>query len=109
MNTTPDAPKIDPAKPLPDFKLMLTAISHPARWQMLQELSAGEALMVSELAQRAGCSDDMAGKHLATMRRAGLVVQGRGRLYQIAKHHLPTPGEPVVDFGHCVLRLNTAR
>jgi hypothetical protein len=37
-----------------------------------------------------------------------VVVQGRGRLYQIQKHHLPTPGEPIVDFGHCLLRLHHA-
>jgi hypothetical protein len=40
------------------------------------------------------------------LRRAGLVVQGCGRLYQVPKQYLPTPGQPVVDFGHCLLRLD---
>jgi hypothetical protein len=34
------------------------------------------------------------------------VVRGRGRVYQLARQYLPTPGQPVVDFGHCVLRLD---
>ena len=42
------------------------------------------------------------------LRRAGLVVQGRGRLYQVPKQYLPTPGQPIVDFGHCLLRLDVA-
>jgi hypothetical protein len=40
------------------------------------------------------------------MRAAGVVVQGRGRLYNIHKQYLPSPGEPLVDFGHCLLRLD---
>jgi len=40
------------------------------------------------------------------LRRAGLVVQGCGRLYQVPKQYLPTPGQPVVDFGHCLLLLD---
>jgi len=38
--------------------------------------------------------------------KAGLVVQERERLYQIPKQYLPTPGQPVVDFGHYLLRLD---
>jgi hypothetical protein len=36
------------------------------------------------------------------------VVQGRGRLYQISPQHLTAPGERIVDFGHCLLRLDAA-
>ena len=35
-----------------------------------------------------------------------MVVRARGRVYQLAPHHLPAPGQPVVDFGHCLLRLD---
>jgi len=42
------------------------------------------------------------------LREAGLAVHGRGKLYQLHKHHLPVPGQPVVDFGHCLLRLDAA-
>jgi hypothetical protein len=50
----------------------------------------------------------MTSKHLAVLRKAGAVVQGRGRLYQIPPQHLPSPGERVVDFGHCLLRPDVA-
>jgi hypothetical protein len=40
------------------------------------------------------------------LRDAGLVAQGRGQLYQIPKQYLPNPGQPVVDYGHCLLRLD---
>ena len=36
-----------------------------------------------------GCSYDNASKHLARLLRAGLIVRGRGRLYQMAKQYLP--------------------
>ena len=44
--------------------------------------------------------------YVAMLRKAGLVVQGRGRLYEVPKSYLPEPGQPVVDFGHCLLRLD---
>jgi hypothetical protein len=40
------------------------------------------------------------------LRRAGMAVQAHGRLYSIPKQYLPVPGQPVVDFGHCLLRLD---
>ena len=108
MNTSSDEQKTASVPPLPSLELLATALGHSARWKILKELSAGEPRMVQELAKVAGCSPDMASKHLAVLRKAGAVVQGRGRLYQIQKHHLPSPGERVVDFGHCLLRLDAA-
>jgi len=43
------------------------------------------------------------------MRQAGLVVKGRNRLYQIPKQYLPVPGQRIVDFGHCLLRLDETK
>ena len=37
-----------------------------------------------------------------------MTARGRGRLYQMAKQYLPTPGQLVVDCGHCLLRLDAA-
>jgi hypothetical protein len=31
-----------------------------------------------------------------------------GRFYSIPKQYLPTPGQPVVDFGHRLFRLDAA-
>lgn len=86
----------------------LTAMASPVRWRILRELSAGEPLPVSEIAQRVGGSRDGTSKHLGVLRRGGLVVRGRGMLYTIPKANQPVPGQPVLEYGHCLLRLNAA-
>ena len=108
MNSTSEAQKTAIGTPLPDLELLVTALSHTTRWKMLKELSCGEARTIDEMAKVVGCSYDNASKHLARLLRAGVIVRGRGRLYQMAKQYLPTPGQPVVDFGHCLLRLDAA-
>ena len=108
MNSTSETPKTAIGTPLPDLELLVTALSHTTRWRMLKELTCGEARTIDEMAKVGGCSYDNASKHLARLLRAGLIVRGRGRLYQMAKQYLPTPGQPVVDFGHCLLRLDAA-
>jgi DNA-binding transcriptional ArsR family regulator len=108
MNTQENPQKSAPVQPLPSLDRLADALAHPARWKILKELSGGEPRMVRELAKIAGCSPDMTSKHLAVLRKAGAVVQGRGRLYQIPSQHLTAPGEHVVDFGHCLLRLDAA-
>jgi len=108
METLAITKKADPARPLPDHKLMLTALSHSARGLMLRALSAGEALSVTELSEVAGCSVDMSSKHLKVLKAAGLVLQKRNRLYAIQPAHQPVPGEPLLDYGHCILRLDAA-
>ena len=108
MNTQENPQKPAPVQPLPSLDLLASALGHSARWKILKELSHGEPRMVRELAKVIGCSPDMTSKHLAVLRKAGAVVQGRGRLYQIPSHHLTAPGEKVVDFGHCLLRLDAA-
>ena len=108
MNPTSETPKTPIVTPLPDLTLLASALSHTTRWKMLKELSCGEARTIDEMAKVGGCSYDNAAKHLFMLRRAGLVVQGRGRLYQIPRQYLPAPGEAVVDYGHCLLRLDAA-
>ena len=102
MNTTP--PTTNSTMPVPDRRKLISALGNPIRWDMLQELSIGEPLMVSELAQRVGCSLSLASKHMQVLLKAGLVLHRR-RLYQIPPQHLPQPGTRVVDYGHCLLRL----
>ena len=106
MNSPSGTPKNAPVQPLPDLDRLAKALSHVARWKMLKEFSAGEPRTIAELATAGGCSYESAVKHAVVLRRAGLAVQERGRLYQIPKQYLPTPGQPVVDFGHCLLRLD---
>jgi hypothetical protein len=41
------------------------------------------------------------------LRNAGIVTQGRNRLYQIAAQFLTDKTERILDFGYCLLRLKT--
>jgi DNA-binding transcriptional ArsR family regulator len=106
MNTTTGAAKTTTVTPLPDLDLLAGALGNPKRWKMLKELSAGELRTIGELAAVAGCNYDNAGQHLAVLRKAGLVVQGRGRLYEIPKQYFSAPGQ--LDYGHCLLRFDVA-
>jgi DNA-binding transcriptional ArsR family regulator len=108
METIAITKKADPARPLPDHELLLTAISHSGRWRMLRALCAGEAMSVTELAEAIGCSVDMSSKHLKVLKATGLVLQKRNRLYAITPEYQPVPGEPLLDYGHCILRLDAA-
>ncbi len=104
MNTPAD-PQPAAAAPLPNLRRLLNAISHPLRWKLLKEMSSGEALLLPELVARVGGSPALVSRHLGVLRSAGL-TQLRGRLHSIIPAHLPVPGQPVVDFGHCLLRLD---
>lgn len=105
MNTPANTPQTPVKTPPPNLERLLAAISQPIRWKMLRELSLGEPREIAEMAAVGGCSYDMARKHLAVLTEAGLVERGRGRLYAIPPRFLPAPGERVVDYGHCLLRL----
>ncbi len=45
-------------------------------------------------------------KHVNLMRRNGALARRRGRLYTIAPAFRPAPGTNVLDFGHCLVRMN---
>ena len=75
------------------------------RWAILRELATGDALMVVEIAQKIGKPATLISKHLAVLRNAGMVAI-KQRLHYIPPQYLPEPGKRVVDFGHCLLRLD---
>ena len=105
MNTDskPVLPASSPSR-LP-LEVVLFAISSPVRWRILSTLSLGEPLLVVELAERLGRDAGMVSKHLAVLRKAGLVAANRAGLYHIPQPYLPVAGQRVVDLGHCLLRL----
>ena len=109
MNSDTRTQKNTVARPLPDLKQTLRAIAQLSRWKMLKELTCGEARTIAELAAVGGCSYASGIKHLQVLHHAGLVERGRGGVYQLVRQHLPTPGVPVVDFGHCLLRLDAGQ
>jgi hypothetical protein len=109
MNSASETPKLAAATPLPDEAKLVFILGNYSRWKMLRELSDGDTRTIGELAKAGDTSYDSAVKHLILMREADLVVQGRGSLYQLPAHFLPTPGQPHVDFGHCLIRFNAGK
>ena len=73
---------------------------------MLAAMCDGELWGASDLAQVAGCTASAASKHATVMYNAGIVIQGRGRLYRLAPGIRPQPGTKNLDLGHCLLRLD---
>jgi DNA-binding transcriptional ArsR family regulator len=105
MNTTPTSPPVPQNPPLLPLAPVAAALNDPKRWAILAELSLGEPLMVKEIAQRLRRPPTTISKHLAVLRAAGMVVIGRGGLYQIPSQFLISRELRHVDFGHCLLRL----
>lgn len=108
METIAITKKANPVRPLPNHEKLLTAISHSGRWRMLRALCTGEGMTVTQLAGDLGISVDMSSKHLKMLKDAGLVERKRNRLYILTAAYQPVPGEPLLDYGHCVLRLDAA-
>jgi DNA-binding transcriptional ArsR family regulator len=96
-------PQSPPALPL---EKLLPLFSNIVRWRLLTHLATGDPLMVSELAERVRIPIDSASKHLALFRDAGIVTQGRNRLYQIAPQFVVDKENRILDFGHCLVRLD---
>lgn len=108
METIAIARKPDSARALPDYERLLNVISHSTRWRILRALCAGEGMTVTELADDLGMSVDMSSKHLKVLKDAGLIVRKRNRLYALVPAYQLAPGEPLLDLGHCILRLDAA-
>jgi hypothetical protein len=109
MNSATGTPLNTAVRPLPDLQRTLRAINQMSRWKMLKELTHGEARTIAELAAVGGCSYANGVKHLQVLQRAGMLERGRGGVYQLVRRFLPVPGQPVVDFGHCLLRLDAGQ
>jgi DNA-binding transcriptional ArsR family regulator len=104
MNTPVSTASTVPAQLHPNKAALFKAIGSPLRCEMLAEMSSGEPRMVVELARRTGITPAMASKHLALLRRAGLIELSR-RNYQIPRHFLAGVDPGHVDYGHVLLRL----
>jgi DNA-binding transcriptional ArsR family regulator len=101
----PQTPAPPPSPTIPLEKL-IDVLSSPVRWRILRELANGDQLMIVELAERIRQSPDLTSKHMGILRAAGVVTQGRNRLYQIAPQFLADKTERLIDFGYCLLRMN---
>lgn len=92
--------------PALDRSRLMTALSSPGRLKMLAVLCDGEPLAASDLAQIGGVTPRTGSMHGKVLVAAGICRQGRGNLYWLRKEFQPQPGQRVLDFGHCILRLD---
>ncbi len=90
----------------PPMATVATVLGSITRWLMLRIMTDGEAYGSSDLASMIGINASAAYQHMAVLREAGIVEPYRGRLYRITRAYLPEPGKPLVDLGHCLLRLD---
>ena len=97
----PDAP-VNPQ--LMDAETLIRAVGNFGRWRILHVLSDGEAYGPKDISDILGMPPTTITQNLAILRRAGLVVQGRGRLYKIPPHHFAVPGQRHLELGHFLLR-----
>lgn len=81
-------------------------LSDATRWRILLELAKGAALPVGELAKRLGRPPAAISKHMALLRKAGLVERVFTTCYTLPAALLPTPGAPTLDLGPCLLKLS---
>lgn len=79
-------------------------LASESRWRLLEELSKGGVFAVSELALAVGIRQATASGHMIKMKAAGIVVQGKGRLYTLAPGVLAEGGGREVRLGICTLR-----
>lgn len=103
MNTTANTPN-QPGMKLAD---LLQVIGAPVRCAILGALSDGQPRMVNEIGKIIGQKPGLVSKHLAVLRRTGLVVLNR-RLYQMPAHYIAAADKRHLEFGHCLLRLPDA-
>jgi DNA-binding transcriptional ArsR family regulator len=107
-NTVPNRMRKPSGNQVPPItiKEALRAIGSFARWRMLRELASGEAREIGELARAGHCTYESASKHMRALRKAGVVVLGRGRLYSLSPSVQVDPDKREVDFGFLLARFN---
>lgn len=93
---------LTPALP---FGATVKAIGDPLRLRILRELASGDRLMVVEIAGRLRVPANLVSKHLAMLRRVGL-VDTRQRLYFTPRHFIADEDRRTLDLGFCVLKLD---
>jgi DNA-binding transcriptional ArsR family regulator len=102
MKTSAPAPTSSAVK----LKHLASVLHQPVRWRILKELAKGEALPVWVLAGLARSTPPKVSKHMAVLRKAGLVTVGYGRLYKLSPNLKPEADGTRLDLGHCVLKLD---
>jgi hypothetical protein len=104
MNPSTSPKKADS---VPSQKL-LTAVSSVTRWKILAAIIAEGPMGITDLAGALKSNASLIAKHVAVLRKAGILYKGRGRLSYLAENLRPAPGVSEIDFGHFVFRFPAA-
>lgn len=99
---------LDPP-PLLDDHDRMRAVSHPARWRVLQELWAGRTLTSTDAAELAGLSPSAMSYHLRRLAALGLAEQtpsadGRERPWRASTDGLNMTGQPDAALGGTMMQ-----
>jgi hypothetical protein len=98
MSNPQAAPPI-PSATIPLAKILnVISVAVPLRLQL--------STLNHRLSTVPGQSPDATSKNMAVLRNAGIVTQGRGRLYSLAPQFIADKTERILDFGYCLLRMN---
>lgn len=76
-------------------------LAMPARWRMLRALAREGALPAGALAGAGKCSPQMATKHIACLKKYGLIERRHRSLYALVPRFAPAPGAASLDLGPC--------
>ena len=98
---TPSAP--------PAFKraALFTMLGSWQSWWILMYLAKGEGYTtIGEIAPILNTSRDGARKQLNRLVASGILTRGSNKIYKLRAGLQPDRTVPVLDFGHCLLRLN---
>lgn len=85
-------------------KVLAETLASETRWRLLEEFSKGGVFSVQELARGLGIAQGTASGHMRVLREAGIVTQGKGRLYTLAPGILAEGESREVRLGICTLR-----
>lgn len=99
---------LDPPPLLDDHERM-RAVSHPARWRVLQELWNGDTLTSTDAAELVGLSPSAMSYHLRRLAALGLVEQapsadGRERPWRASTEGLNMTGQPDASLGGMMMQ-----
>jgi DNA-binding transcriptional ArsR family regulator len=103
----PSSSSADQTTPL-KFEELVAILGSASAWKVLRALADGSSLLTNEISDRCGLSRPTVSDQVARLRRAGIVIAPRGKLYEIAPQFIADKTKRILDFGVCLLRLGAS-
>ena len=85
---------------------VILILSDRTRWRILDTLLATEAMASVDLAKAIDIPVTNLAKHMAVLRRSGVVEQRIGRAYSIRPQYRSLADQRAIDFGGALIRLD---